>query len=155
RTLFDTRFAGLAQGHVECAHGQRLQAGAALGEEDFDVVLVPGLWAETAQSVEQACITHAALVAMLGRLGRHTMLWSYCTGVGLLAASGRLDGQPATATWWLAESLRRRHRKVEWQFERTSVMNARTATASGVNGYLPLAQALIEQHTSASVYRDL
>ena len=83
------------------------------------------------------------------------MMWSYCTGVCLLASTGRLNRQAATATWWLADTMRQHHPKVIWQIERTYIVNSRTATASGVNGYLPIAQALIEKHLNAEAYRDL
>lgn len=72
-----------------------------------------------------------------------------------MAATGRLNGQKATVTWWLADMMRQRHPKTIWQTERTSVCNLHTATASGVNGYLPIAQALIEERLSAEAYRDL
>ena len=75
--------------------------------------------------------------------------------VCLAAASGCLNGQPATVTWWLADTLRKRYPKIGWQSEQNSIFNQRNATASGVNGYLPIAQSLIERHVSAEIFRDL
>lgn len=155
QALFATEFVALQRGPVRCAHGLDLEARQALADEPLDAILVPGLWAESAQQVEQALSANAALIAALGRLGKRSQVWSYCVGVSLLAASGLLDGQPATVTWWLADVLRQRQPKVRWQCEQSCIVNARNATASGVSGYLPIAQRLIERQVSPAVLRDL
>jgi transcriptional regulator GlxA family with amidase domain len=51
--------------------------------------------------------------------------------------------------------MRKRFSEVDWQSERSCIFNPRTATASGVSGYLPLAQMLIERRVSADVFRDI
>ena len=155
RRLFETVFVALAEGEVACAHGLRLPAAQALDEAQIDAVLVPGFWTESAEQVDAALADNAALVAAIGRLPRRVQVWSYCTGVCLVAAARKLDRQAATITWWLADEARRRFPKVDWQVERTDVFTARSATASGVNGYLPIAQALIEARLSMEAYRDL
>ncbi len=155
QALFDLKFIALRRGSVKCAHGMVLTAAGALSDADFDAVLIPGFWAESAQHVADGRIANAALIATLTTLPKETMLWSYCTGVSLLAAAGKLNGQKATVTWWLADEMRRYTRKVFWQNEQICVFNARTATASGVNGYLPIAQTLIEKRVSIETYREL
>ncbi|MEO4047717.1 helix-turn-helix domain-containing protein [Pseudomonas sp. CAU 1711] len=152
---FELRWIGQDLQAVECAHGLRLQPQAALAEARCDAVLVPGLWADNEARVAQALERSRALLHGLSRLSRRTRLWSYCTGVCLLAASGRLDGEEATATWWLADSLRARFPGVDWQFQRTQLFGTRVATASGVSGYLPIARALIEERLGAEAYREL
>ena len=152
--LFEILFVAAQAGIVECAHGQSLAGGSIYGANP-DAVLVPGFWAESPQQVSEVLSTNARLVAILARLQKSVLVWSYCTGVCWLAASRRLNGQKATVTWWLADTMRLQHPKVLWQSERTSIFNPRTATASGVNGYLPIAQALIENYLSAEAYRDL
>ncbi|MEW6344850.1 MAG: helix-turn-helix domain-containing protein [Pseudomonadota bacterium] len=153
--LFETRFVALGDGSVECAHGVKLKPSDPLLTADLDAVLVPGLWAESLHHIEEAVKQNKPLIAVLAGLRTTTAVWSYCTGVCLLAASGRLNRQPATVTWWLSDAMRKIHPKVAWQSEQTCVVNKLTATASGVNGYLPIAQALIEQQISAEAYRDL
>ncbi|EQM68695.1 helix-turn-helix domain-containing protein [Pseudomonas tohonis] len=153
--LFETCFVGMHGGPVECAHGLVLAASQGIAEGELDAVLIPGFWAESPQQVEAMLAGNAALLGALARLHKRCQLWSYCTGVCLVAASGRLDGQPATVTWWLANALLKRYPKVRWQSESNCIFNARSATASGVNGYLPLAQALIERQVSQSVFHDL
>jgi len=153
--LFETVYVGLATGEVACAHGLRLAAHASLGEGNIDALLVPGFWSESVEQVDAVLAQNAALVDAIRRLDKRVQVWSYCTGVWLAAAARRLEREPATITWWLADGARRRFPKVDWQVERTDVFNARNATASGVNGYLPIAQALIEARLSIEGYRDL
>lgn len=155
RRFFDISYVALQAGPVECAHGVILQASATLQEAPLDALLVPGFWAESAQQVDALLTQHRPLITALAARGKNLQLWSYCTGVCLLAASGRLHGQPATVTWWLAEAMRQQHPKVQWQSEQSCLFNPRTATASGVNGYLPIAEKLIESRVSATVFRDL
>ncbi|HTD05278.1 GlxA family transcriptional regulator [Undibacterium sp.] len=155
QTLFETRFVALEPGPVACSHGMLLTATGSVCAPDLDAVLVPGFWAESPQQVIDALSDAKELVRALAALPKKIGLWSYCTGVGLLAASGKLNGQPATATWWLMDTLIVRYTKVAWQSEQTCVVNLRNATASGVNGHLPIAQAAIERYVSKEVFRDL
>jgi len=159
RRLFETMYVAcegdVSNGVVACAHGLRLPPQASLEAGGFEALLVPGVWGESAESVDAAVTGNPALVDALARLGRRTAVWSYCTGVWLAAAARRLERQPATITWWLADCARLRFPGVDWQVERTCVVNPRSATASGVNGYLPIAQAIIEAHLNVDAYRDL
>jgi transcriptional regulator GlxA family with amidase domain len=155
KPVFEPVFVALKEGPVECAHGQALGATCALGEAAPDAVLVPGFWGESARQVEAVLEQNGALVRALAQLPKNAGIWSYCTGVGLAAATGRLNGQAATVTWWLADLARLRFPKVRWQTESTDVWHERNATASGVNGYLPIAQAVIEKRLSADAYREL
>lgn len=155
KPLFEPVFVAVHEGVVECAHGQALHASATLAQAGVDAVLIPGFWAESARQVESVMADNPTLVATLRALPKAVSLWSYCTGVCLAAATGRLNGQKATATWWLADLLRERFPEVAWQTESTTVFAGRTATASGVNGYLPIAQAFIEQRLSKEAYGDL
>ncbi len=155
RTLFETRFVALQEGPVVCARGVSLQASRALAEADVDGLLIAGFWAESSRQVEKAVSDNHALVMALAACSKQVQLWSYCTGVCLIAASGRLDAEAATVTWWLAGTMARRYQKVNWQSQRHCVINPSTATASGVNGYLPIAQVLIERAVGQDMFHDL
>ena len=154
-TLFEPVFVAIRAGTVACAHGQSLEASAAVKDAALDAVLIPGCWAESSRQVADVLEENATLINELSKLRKSVMTWSYCTGVCLAAASGRLDGQAATITWWLADMMRRDFPKTAWQTERTNIWNARSATASGVNGYLPIAQAFIEKRLNTDAYREL
>lgn len=155
KSLFDCRFVALQAGPLECAQGLTLDVTTALEPRELDAILLPGFWAESAQQVEAAIEANAALIAALAKSPRRLQLWSYCAGVSLLAASGRLHEQPATITWWLTEAMTQAYPQVRWQSERSCVVNPGNATAAGVNGYLPIAQALIEQRLSPDALNDL
>ncbi|ROM79554.1 AraC family transcriptional regulator [Pseudomonas brassicacearum] len=155
RPLFEVCYVALQVGPVTCAHGVSLGAQAALGSAAIDAVLVPGFWAESAEQVRAVLADQARLLSALSKRSRPLKLWAYCTGVCLLAASGRLNGQAATVTWWLAEAMRSQYQNVQWQSEQNCIFNERTATASGVNGYLPIAENLIERSVSSDVLRDI
>jgi transcriptional regulator GlxA family with amidase domain len=153
--LFDMRMIALRAGPIGCAHGLVLEATHGIDEGALDAILIPGFWAESAQHIDQALAANADLVAALSIRGKRCQLWSYCVGVCLAAASGRLDNQYATVTWWLADTMLKRYSKVRWQSEKNCIFSERNATATGVNGYLPIAQSLIERHVSPAVFRDL
>lgn len=155
RRLFEAHYVALHAGTVECTQGVLLHVAQSLDRASLDAILLPGFWAESAQQVENTIVANASLVSVLASRPKKLQLWSYCSGVCLLAASGQLNGQAATITWWLVKAMAQRYEKVKWQSERNCIVSARTATASGVNGYLPIAQALIERHVSADVLRDL
>lgn len=155
RAVFDTGFVALRAGPVDCGHGVTLHAPDALARGAFDAILIAGAWADSAAEMDAMLMRRAPLVAALSALPRTVALWSYCTGVAVLAATGRLRRQQATATFWLADALRQRHRTVQWQTERTCILAPRHATASGVGGYLPIAEALIERHAGHDVARDI
>ncbi len=153
--LFETRYVGLEPGTVTCAHTIPLEASAALDIADTDALLVPGFWAESASQVAEAVAQNSEVVGALASGTGQCALWSYCTGVCLLAASGRLDGQAATVTWWLADAMSRHHPAVDWRTEQNCVFNDSTATASGVHGYLPIGRRIIERRVDTTVFNDL
>jgi transcriptional regulator GlxA family with amidase domain len=155
KQVFTTTRLGLEAGPVACANGLTLEATQRLDTAQVDAVLVPGFWAESPAQVEQTLATNRDLLAGLARTGRKAPLWAYCTRVCLLAASGTLNGRAATVTWWLADALVREHPSVTWRPEREQVADGGTVTASGVHGYLPIAQRLLEEQVSASVFNDL
>ncbi|SDE00638.1 Transcriptional regulator GlxA family, contains an amidase domain and an AraC-type DNA-binding HTH domain [Cupriavidus sp. YR651] len=155
RAIFATRYVAAQPTEVNYGQGLSLHVSDAFNDTELDAVMVPGFWAESTSQIERVLGANADLIRTLAAWDRSKRLWGYCTGVCLLAASGRLNGQPATVTWWAAEAMDRHYGKVRWQVEKSCIVNARTATASGVGGYLPIAQALIERHVSAEALHDL
>ena len=155
KRLFETHFVALRAGTVACAHGADLQVGRSLEPDILDALLIPGFWAESAQQVEAVIAAQRPLIAALAKCPQTLKTWAYCSGVGLLAASGRLDGRAATTTWWLAEAMARSYPKVKWQCERDIVTGRQTVTAGGVNGHFQIAHALVERCVSPAVFRDL
>lgn len=127
----------------------------ALKDSTIDALLVPGFWSSRQRHIEQAVETYQPLISAIKDLPANIQIWGYCTAVCLIAASNRLDNQRATATWWLAEFLQDRFPAINWRFSHTYISESQNTTASGLNGYLPIAQSLIEDQCGKDVLRDI
>lgn len=126
-----------------------------LTDERLDTILLPGFWTSSKQDFILRFSEQQALLNGLRQLSPKTTVMAYCTAVCLVAETGRLNEHQATSTWWLGSFLQAQYPKVNWRFSQTSTFDQQGATASGVNGYLPIAQELIEQHCGQDVLRDI
>lgn len=137
--------------------GPALAPGVALAQTEVDAVLVPGLWLSSPGGWQAPALQQqlAPTVAALRALPRRTQVWSYCAGVALAAASGRLRGRGATATWWLRAALEQGFGAVHWRFDEPLVEDGPATTAAGANGYLPLMLNALAQRLDAAALGDL
>jgi transcriptional regulator GlxA family with amidase domain len=155
RPLFEVQWVGLAAQPVPTWQGPALLPTASLDRTEADALLVPGLWLSSPAGLRGQLQPLQPLVQALAGLPRSTQLWSYCAGVLLLAASGRLDGQPATATWWLQSALEQEFPAVAWRFDEPLVAQGRYTTAAGANGHLPLMLHALSQRLPSAAVQDL
>lgn len=146
---------GVKPGPVACAHGMALRAETRLDAQRWQAVLLPGFWAGTPAQLSAGLGGQLPLQQALRALPRSVPLWTWCTGVALAAAAGRLDGEAATGTWWMAAQLSRAHPEVDWQWQAPMVSGRRVATASGVHGYLPILAQELERRISPEAWRDV
>lgn len=151
RELFHCQWVSERGGPLPTANGVTL-ATERLGESGLDGVLVPGAWRDADSALTDA---DNGLVEALARLPESTRLWSYCTGVCLVARTGRLDGVPATTTWWLRELAGSRFPRVDWRPHQTLVRTGHDDTAAGVNGYLPLGLGLLEEQCGGQAVEEI
>ncbi len=135
--------------------GPALQPQATLSNANCDVFLVPGLWLTSAEGLESVLQQQHRLIDQLRALPRITKLWSYCTGVALVAAAGRLDGKDAVMTWWLRECVADRFPKIRWRRDESLIVEGRTITASGASGYLPLMLDRLSRLYDEDVLREV
>ncbi|MFP3986748.1 GlxA family transcriptional regulator [Streptomyces sp. E11-3] len=92
------------------------------------------------------------LVSWLRRHGPEaTRLVSVCTGAGLLAAAGLLDGRRATTHWAYSDQLAREHPEVEVDPDPIYVRDGHIATSAGVTAGIDLALALVEEDLGREV----
>lgn len=154
-THWKIHWVGVSRGTVPCAHGMRLHADTALCEQSWDAILLPGFWAGTPAQVLDGLPDQGLLLQALRGLPRDTALWTWCTGVAIAAASGRLDGKAATGTWWMAPMLARAYPKVDWHWQRAVVTSSTLITASGVHGYLPILAQALAARISPEAWRDV
>ncbi|MDP3761218.1 MAG: helix-turn-helix domain-containing protein [Ramlibacter sp.] len=70
---------------------------------------------------------------------------SACSGAGVLAAAGALEGRSATGCWWLESVLRSRFPNVRWQMTETLVRDGDVLTAGAGLAYTRLVFELLER----------
>lgn len=148
-------WAGMKRGPVACAHGMAMRAEVPLDAQRWHALLLPGFWAGTPGQLAQGLAAQQPLRQALRSLGRGVPLWTWCTGVAIAAGAGRLDGETATGTWWMAPVLAQAHPKVDWQWQEPVVSGPRLATAAGVHGYLPILGQQLERRISPEAWRDV
>ncbi|WP_312586754.1 helix-turn-helix domain-containing protein [Comamonas terrigena] len=155
RTLYELVWAGVDLQPVPTWQGPGLQPAVTLAAAAADVVLVPGLWLSSASDLQRPLQQLTPLVRALQQLPAATRLWSYCAGVVPVAASGRLHGEAATATWWLREALHTHFPRVDWRFDEAVVQGQSVLTAAGAHGYVPLMQQALAAQLAPAELRDL
>ena len=160
RDVFDISWIGAELNDVPISAGGKtpvstIKVGATISSEKLDAILIPGFWTNYQKHVEQSIKANLNIISALKKLPASTKLWSYCTGVCLHAESGRLNHNNATATWWISDYVENNYSKVNWSFTQTCLFQDGSATASGLNGYLPIAQALIEKYCGDDVLKDI
>lgn len=107
-----------------------------------DLIFIP----TTGLSVNDAVERNPAVIPWLRRWHkRGTAVACVCSGVGLVAASGLLDGKRATTHWGLAEDFRRRYPKVNWTPEFMVTEDRDMYCGGGVNASLDLSLYLVEK----------
>jgi transcriptional regulator GlxA family with amidase domain len=130
-------------GPVACDGGIRIAPNSALKDIGrTDLIFVP----TTGVSVDDVLERNAAIVPWLKRRSKHGVaIASVCSGVGLVAAAGLLDGKRATTHWGLAERFREKYPRVKWMPELMVTEDRGFYCGGGVNASLDLAIYLVER----------
>lgn len=155
REVFEVSWLGLTRRPLTTQDGLELVPRQTLAESRCDVCLVPGFWTESEDDVEAMLERQAELIAALREAPGEPALWSYCAGVALAAAAGRLDGKAATGTWWLQRAFQRRFTRTRWRFAEPLVSDRGVVTAAGAQGHLLLVSEQLSRWVSPEVMRDV
>jgi len=100
----------------------------------------------TGIDVENVVERNAAVVPWLRRWHkRGAAIASVCSGVGLIAATGMLDGKRATTHWGLAERFREKYPQVRWMPELMVTEDRGFYCGGGVHAALDLSLYLVEK----------
>jgi len=128
---------------VRCDGPIRIQPDAALAEvRRADLIFIPS----TGLSFDDAVERNAPVVPWLRRWHRRgAAIAGVCSGAGLVAATGLLDGKRATTHWGLAERFRREYPKVKWMPEMMVTEDRGVYCGGGVHAALDLSLYLVER----------
>lgn len=127
---------------VDCDGSIRIQPVAALKDiHKTDLIFIPS----TGISLDDVAERNAPVVPWLKRWHkRGAAVASVCSGVGLVAATGLLDGKRGTTHWGLAEQFRQKYPKVKWMPELMVTEDRGLYCGGGVNASLDLSLHLVE-----------
>ena len=107
-----------------------------------DLIFIP----TTGISVEDAGQRNAPVLPWLRRWHkRGAAIASVCSGVGLVAESGLLDGKRATTHWGLADKFRQMYPQVKWMPELMVTEDHGFYCGGGVHAALDLSLYLVEK----------
>jgi transcriptional regulator GlxA family with amidase domain len=128
---------------VRCDGGVQIKPDVALSAiRKTDLIFVP----TTGVSVDDVVERNAPVVPWLHLWRKKgTAIASVCSGVGLVAETGMLDGKRATTHWGLAERFREKYPRVRWMPELMVTEDRGFYCGGGVNAALDLSLYLVEQ----------
>jgi transcriptional regulator GlxA family with amidase domain len=131
-------------GRAVCCDGPiHIQPAKALKDiRKTDLIFIPS----TGLNVDDVVERNAPVVPWLRRWHkRGAAIASVCSGVGLVAATGLLNGKRATTHWSLAERFRQKYPKVQWMPELMVTEDRGFYCGGGVNASLDLSLYLVER----------
>lgn len=119
-----------------------------------DVLVLPGLSAATEEAIfrllSRTDTAHALeLLARAAKKG--AIVAASCSATFVLAASGLLEGQSATTTWWLGPAFARRFPDITLSAERMVVESEGVLTAGSAFAHADLMLALVARVASPSL----
>ena len=128
---------------VRCDGNIRIQPDMAIASvRKTQLIFVP----TTGVNVENVVERNAPVVPWLRRWRkRGAAIASVCSGVGLIAATGMLDGRRATTHWGLADTFREKYPKVKWMPELMVTEDRGFYCGGGVHAALDLSLYLVEK----------
>jgi transcriptional regulator GlxA family with amidase domain len=128
---------------VRCDGPVHIQPQTALSAiRKTDLIFIP----TTGIGVDDVVEHYAPIVPWLRRWHkRGAAIASVCSGVGLVAATGLLDGKRATTHWGLADRFRKKYPQVKWMPELMVTEDHGFYCGGGVHAALDLSLYLVEK----------
>jgi transcriptional regulator GlxA family with amidase domain len=140
---FHVKMASADGGPVQCDGPIRIQPMASIHDiHKTDLIFIP----TTGLGIDDVVERNAPVVPWLKKWHkRGAAIASVCSGVGLVAAAGMLDGKRATTHWALAERFREKYPKVKWMPELMVTEDGNFYCGGGVHAALDLTLYLVER----------
>jgi len=140
---FQVKMASADGGLVQCEGPIRIEPMASIDEiRKTDLIFIP----TTGLSIDDVVERNAPVVPWLKKWHqRGAAIASVCSGVGLVAAAGMLDGKRATTHWALAGRFREKYPKVKWMPEFMVTEDRGFYCGGGVHAALDLTLYLVEK----------
>lgn len=140
--FYTVELIGFETGSIASAQGPSVIASRALADcSGFDLLLVPG-GIGTRHEVDNVAFLHA-----LNEISKSIeLVGSVCTGSGLLAKAGILDGLSATTNKLSFQWVVEQSEQVDWQKKARWVEDGKCWTSSGVTAGIDMALAIVASH---------
>jgi transcriptional regulator GlxA family with amidase domain len=141
---FDCHLIGESGGKIRGSHGVSFEAQRP--RRRYDAVIVPPIWCESREELEQRALELESRVRHLRSLARRARIMaSACSGAVLPANAGLLSRRRATTCWWLASWFQQRYPDVDLAPDKLIVADGDRWTAAAGSAYLHLGVELIEE----------
>jgi transcriptional regulator GlxA family with amidase domain len=128
---------------VRCEGPVQLRPSASIHDvRRTDLIFIPS----TGISVDDVADRNAPMIPWLKKWYRRgAAIAGVCSGVGLVAETGLLDGRRATTHWGIAGQLRNKYPKVNWMPELMLTEEKNLYCGGGMNAALDLSLYLVER----------
>ncbi len=124
--------------------------------DGYAAVILPGFFAEDMAALSSQ-LQHAwqPVIARLRALSDTTLVAASCYGTFVLADAGRLDGRPATTTWWLEREFRNRYPQVRLDADQAMVDAGPALTAGAMTAHVDLSMQVLRRLLGQEVARQV
>jgi len=124
--------------------------------EDYAAVILPGFFAEDmAELTGRLRQEWQPVIARLRALSDATLTAASCYGTFVLAEAGRLDGRPATTTWWLEREFRHLYPQVHLDADQALVDAGPAVTAGAMTAHVDLSMQVLRRLLGPEVARQV
>lgn len=152
QAVYAPRLASPGGAPIQTATGLVLNAETALerARGPLDTLIVSGGTGYVQAMEDERLVAHVRRLAQVSR-----RVASVCTGSGVLAAAGLLDGRRAATHWYHANALRDRFPQVHFDSEPIYVDDGDVCTSAGVTAAIDLTLSFIEADVGPDLARDV
>jgi transcriptional regulator GlxA family with amidase domain len=147
---YESRIIAKRAGAVASTSGASIHAGALVRPASIDTLVVAG------GEGTRAAASDMRIVKFVGACGEQARrVASVCSGAYVLAATGLLDGRPATTHWTRSEDFARKFPRVKVDADRIFVKSGKFWSSAGITAGIDLSLALIAEDLGEALARKV